>query len=109
MGLIPTRTYYQMVNTTHEFVSPRQKAIRGITIFRAFAKWHGVCCRFSTGGFYLIMSILNLGNALKGFALVSVFTLGLILVSGTSASAQYRQPGYGNGGYGNNGGYNNSG
>jgi hypothetical protein len=47
----------------------------------------------------LIMSILNLKNTVKGLALASVFTLGLILVSGTTARAQYG--GY----YPNNGGY----
>jgi hypothetical protein len=54
---------------------------------------------------FIIMSILNLRSTLKGLALASVFALGMIVVSGTSASAQYRQPGYhGNGGY-NNAGY----
>jgi hypothetical protein len=45
------------------------------------------------------MSILNLRNTIKGLALASVFTLGMILVSGTTAKAQYG--GY----YPNNGGY----
>jgi hypothetical protein len=45
------------------------------------------------------MSILNLKNTIKGLALASAFTFGLILVSGTTASAQYG--GY----YPNNGGY----
>jgi hypothetical protein len=92
-----------MVNATHEFVLTRIKPIRGIPIFWAFAKWHGLCCRFSQEEFIQIMSILNFRNTLKGLALVSVFTVGLILTSGTTANAQYRQPNYG--GYGNNGGY----
>jgi hypothetical protein len=45
------------------------------------------------------MSILNLRNTLKGLAFASVFALGLILFSGTTAKAQYG--GY----YPNNGGY----
>jgi hypothetical protein len=51
----------------------------------------------------LIMSILNFRNTLKGLALASVFTFGLILVSSTNASAQYGgyYPNYpNNGGYG---------
>ena len=52
------------------------------------------------------MSIFNLKSTLKGLALASVFALGVVFASSTSASAQYRQPGYyGNGGY-NTGGYN---
>ena len=35
------------------------------------------------------MSILNLRNTIKGLALASVFTLGMILVSSTTAKAQY--------------------
>ena len=35
------------------------------------------------------MSILNLQNTIKGLAIASIFTLGLILFSGTTASAQY--------------------
>src|SRR6185369_13010748 len=51
------------------------------------------------GGFYTrIMSILNLENTLKGLAIGSVFALGLIFASSTTASAQY-------GGYPGNGGY----
>ena len=73
------------------------RLLRSFTIGTCFAVGHGWRILHH-------MSILNFRNTLKGLGLTSVFALGLIFVSSTSASAQYRQPGYyGNGG--NNGYY----
>jgi hypothetical protein len=65
----------------------------------AFPNWHIFCYILAQEESIFVMSILNLRNTLKGLAFASVFALGLILFSGTTASAQYG--GY----YPNNGGY----